>query len=173
MMIQSPSRCLALLKYSLALPFCTFLLLLFAATTVTAQDAPAPLPPSLNQADPDNTKEVLKEVEKMPTFPGCDNRKGKKDYESCSQTAMLTYVYQNIRYPMEARKKGIQGTVVVRFIVEKDGSLTDIVVVRSIGGGCDEEVQRVVASMPKWNPGEHEGEVVRVLFHLPIKFKLD
>lgn len=141
MMIKSPSRRLALLKYSLTLPLGAFLLLLFAAAPVKAQDAPAPPPlpppppPALNQADAQNTDEVFKVVEDMPSFPGCEDKIGQDDYHSCSQMAMLQYIYENIRYPEEAKQSAIQGTIVVRFIVEKDGSLTDIVVVRDVGGG--------------------------------------
>jgi TonB family protein len=191
MMIKSPSRRLALLKYSLALPLAAFMLLLFAASPVEAQEAPAPPPPpppkvvfgtppvppppppALNLADPNNTDEVYKVVDEMPTFPGCEDKIGQDDYQSCAQTAMLKFIYENIRYPEEAKEQGIQGTVVVRFIVEKDGSLSDIAVVRDIGAGCGEEVQYTIASMPKWNPGKQNGETVRVQFNLPVRFKID
>lgn len=178
MMIQSPSRRLALLKYSLALPLGAFLLLLFAAAPVEAQDAPPPPPPpppppALNQADALNTDEVFKVVDEMPSFPGCEDKIGQDDYHSCAQMAMLQYIYENIRYPEEAKQSAIEGIIVVRFIVEKDGSLTDIVVVRDVGGGAGQEVQRVVASMPKWNPGKQNGETVRVQFHLPVRFQLE
>jgi len=78
----------------------------------------------------------------------------------------------NIKYPEVARTSGITGTVYVQFVVEKDGSISDVKVVRGIGGGCDEEAVRVVKSMPRWKPGKQRGQPVRVYFTLPIEFKL-
>lgn len=85
---------------------------------------------------------------------------------------MAEFLGKNIVYPEEAKEKNIQGTVLVSFVVEKNGKITDAKVVRSIGGGCDEEALRVVNAMPKWKPGKQNGKNVRVQFALPIKFKL-
>jgi protein TonB len=71
-----------------------------------------------------------------------------------------------------ARESSIQGTVYVTFVVERDGSVTDVRVLRGIGGGCDEEAIRVIKAMPKWNPGKQRGKPVRVQFNMPIKFTL-
>ena len=71
-----------------------------------------------------------------------------------------------------ARESGIQGTVYVTFVVEHDGSVTDVRILRGIGGGCDEEAVRVINSMPKWNAGKQRGKPVRVQFNMPIKFTL-
>ena len=79
----------------------------------------------------------------------------------------------NVKYPKEAREKGIQGRVFITFIVEKDGSLTNFKVVRGIGHGCDEEAIRVAKMMPNWEPGKQRGKEVRVQFNLPIKFVLN
>ena len=78
----------------------------------------------------------------------------------------------NLSYPQEALDEGIQGTVYVSFIVEKDGSISHIKVLRDIGGGCGEEAMRVVALMPKWEPGTQRGKPVRVQFNMPVKFTL-
>ncbi len=86
---------------------------------------------------------------------------------------MLTYLYSRINYPMDARWKGIEGAVVVSFVVEKDGSLSNIAIVRDIGGGCSEEVVRIVQSMPNWKPGTLDGQPVRAQFYLPVRFKLE
>jgi protein TonB len=86
---------------------------------------------------------------------------------------MYEFLSQNIKYPEEAKELGIQGKVFVTFVVEKDGSIADVKVLRGIGGGCDEEAVRVVRSMPKWNPGKQRGEAVRVQFNLPVKFTLN
>ena len=71
-----------------------------------------------------------------------------------------------------AKESGIQGTVYMSFVVEKDGHITDVKVVRGIGGGCDEEAVRVIKSMPNWKPGKQRGRSVRVQFSMPIKFTL-
>ncbi len=83
-----------------------------------------------------------------------------------------TWIAVNVRYPEAAKAAGLEGRVLVEFIVEKDGSLTDPKVLRSIGGGCDEEALRLVRTMPKWTPGKNNGVLTRVRFRLPIKFTL-
>lgn len=98
-------------------------------------------------------------VENMPTFPGGEKK-------------MLEYVAKNVKYPQLAKEVGTQGRVFVSFIVEKDGSITNVTILRGIGSGCDEEAIRVVKSMPKWNPGLQCGRAVRVSCNLPINFKL-
>ena len=98
-------------------------------------------------------------VETMPVFPGGTEK-------------LLKYVAENVRYPQLAREMGIQGRVFVSFIVEKDGSISNVALLRGIGSGCDEEAIRVVKSMPKWNPGIQCGRAVRVSCNLPINFKL-
>lgn len=98
-------------------------------------------------------------VEEMPAFSG-------------GEAALYKYLQTNIKYPEEAKELGIQGRVFVTFVVETDGSITDIKVVRGIGGGCDEEAVRVVKYMPKWSPGKQRGVPVRVQFNLPVKFTL-
>jgi len=98
-------------------------------------------------------------VESMPSFPG-------------GTSELMKYLYKNLRYPLLAKETGIQGKVFVTFVVEKDGSVTDVRVLRGIGGGCDEEAIRVVENMPSWIPGRQRNIPVRVSFNLPVKFKL-
>jgi protein TonB len=86
--------------------------------------------------------------------------------------AFYNYVSQNLKYPPKASRMGIEGRVFVEFIVEKDGSLTDIKVVKGIGGGCDEEAIRVLSGAPNWLPGKQRGNPVRVRMVMPIMFKL-
>lgn len=86
--------------------------------------------------------------------------------------AFYQFVAENLKYPTRASRTGIEGRVFVQFVVEKDGTLTDVQVVRGIGGGCDEEAIRVVSLAPKWNPGKQRGRPVRVRMVLPIVFKL-
>ena len=102
---------------------------------------------------------VFEKVEDMPEFPG-------------GEQAMMDFVAKNVQYPKEAMEKEISGRVLVGFIVEKDGSISETEVVKGIGGGCDEEAVRVVKAMPKWKPGKQDGKPVRVHFILPLTFKL-
>ena len=102
---------------------------------------------------------VLEKAEVMPEFPG-------------GEQAMMKFVAENVQYPEEAKEKEISGRVLVGFIVEKDGSIADVKVVKGIGGGCDEEAVRVVKAMPKWKPGMDKGKPVRVHYMLPLIFKL-
>jgi len=88
------------------------------------------------------------------------------------EKARMEFLNKNIHYPTMARESGIQGRVYVTFVVEKDGSVTDVQVTRGIGGGCDEEAVRVVKLMPKWIPGKQRNKPVRVQFNLPIRFTL-
>ena len=99
-------------------------------------------------------------AEQMPEFPG-------------GQAEMMKYVQKNVQYPPMARENDIQGTVAVRFVVDKDGSIGDVEVLRGIGGGCDQEAVRVIKSMPPWKAGKQNGQPVKVYFTLPVKFKLE
>ena len=108
---------------------------------------------------PEEKKEVFTIVEEMPSFPG-------------GETERNTFLAKNIVYPQQATENGIQGTVYVSFVVDSKGNVTDVKVLRGIGGGCDEEALRVVKMMPQWRPGKQNGKQVRVLFNMPIYFKL-
>ena len=98
-------------------------------------------------------------VEQMPQFPG-------------GHAALLQYLAQNIRYPEAAHKAGIQGRVIANFVVEKDGSITEAKIVKSVSPELDAEALRVIGSMPNWMPGMQNGEPVRVKYTVPITFKL-
>jgi TonB family protein len=126
----------------------------------TAPQPPAapPPPPPVKQQVPDDV--IFTVVEEQPRFPGGDE-------------ARIHFLQANLRYPKEARDKGIQGTVFVSFIVETDGSLSNVRILRGIGGGCDEEAVRVVKDMPTWTPGRQRGQNVRVQFNMPIRFVLN
>ena len=104
-------------------------------------------------------QEIFQIVEEMPSYPGGEQK-------------LMEYVAKNIKYPQIARETGIQGRVFVGFVVEPDGSVSNVKVLRGIGGGCDEEAVRVVKSMPKWKPGKQRGKAVRVSYMLPVNFKL-
>jgi len=104
--------------------------------------------------------EVFSIVEVMPSYEGGDQ-------------AMLSFLYNNIKYPAQAKESTIDGMVVVSFIVEKDGSTSSHEILRDIGGGCGEEALRVIKKMNNWTPGYQNGEKVRVEYKLPVKFKLE
>ena len=87
--------------------------------------------------------------------------------------AFYTYVGKNLKYPILAQRSNIQGRVYIEFVVEKDGSLTDIKTMKGIGGGCDEEACRIIGNAPKWNPGKQRGQPVRVKMVIPIYFRLE
>lgn len=117
-------------------------------------------------------------VEEMPRFPGCEHLDTTITIKNqCAQQSLLGFIYQNIRYPLEAQQNDIEGTVVVTFVVEKDGKVSSAKVARDIGGGCGEEVLRIINGMNEvnlvWTPGKQKGEPVRTKFNLPVKFKLE
>lgn len=103
--------------------------------------------------------EIFTVVEQMPEFPG-------------GAAEMTRFIQKNIKYPMMARESDIQGRVYINFVVEPDGSVSNVTVMRGIGGGCDEEAVRIVNMMPKWNPGKQRGVAVRCSFTVPIVFRL-
>ena len=104
-------------------------------------------------------EEIFTIVETNPSFPG-------------GEAKMYAFLGKNMKYPPIARDNNIQGRVYVSFVVEKNGKITDVRVLRGIGGGCDEEAIRVVKAMPSWSAGKQRGKPVRVRFNLPIVFKL-
>ena len=118
-------------------------------------------------------EEVFKVVEEMPRFPGCEEITDQEERATCWQTKMLEFIYKNVKYSKKAKEQGLEGMVVVKFIVEKDGSIADADIIRSIGGELDEEVLKVVYMMPNWIPGKQKGKAVRTQFNLPVRFKLD
>ena len=103
--------------------------------------------------------EVYVFVEEYPSFPG-------------GEEALYKFIDDNLRYPDEAREPNVQGTVVIRFVVEKDGSISNATIAREIGCGCGREALRVVNMMPRWNPGKQGGKPVRTEFTLPVQFYL-
>ena len=119
-----------------------------------------------------------KKVKKAQTHK--DTTTDDKVYEVCEQmpiyeggdAALLKYLTDSVKYPELAKKHGVQGRVVIGFIVEKDGSLTDIKVLRPVDIALDAEALRVVKGMPKWIPGCHDGQLVRVEYNVPVSFRL-
>ena len=116
-----------------------------------------------SESEPEVLKEenskVFDVVEQMPSFPG-------------GHAALLQWLASNVSYPAEAAENGVQGRVIVQFVVEKDGSVSDAQVVKSVDPSLDKEARRVVLAMPRWNPGKQKGSAVRVKYTIPVTFKL-
>ncbi len=102
---------------------------------------------------------VFTVVEQMPEFPGGDQARNK-------------FLAENIRYPQQALESSIQGTTYVSFIVEPDGNISHVLILKGIGGGCDEEAIRVIRMLPRWIPGRQNGKAVRVQYNMPVYFKI-
>jgi protein TonB len=113
----------------------------------------------VKQVVEEDPNQIFTSVEQSAEFPGGLDKFGK-------------YLGNNIRYPAVARENNVQGRVIVQFVVERDGSLTDIHVVRGLGSGCDEEAIRVLKNSPKWKPGIQNGRPVRQQYTVPISFTL-
>lgn len=135
---------------------------------VVNQDADPPPPPPKQVTviniveDPEQQDDppIFTVVEDMPKYPG-----GKE--------AMYKYLGENIKYPAEAKKDGTSGRVYVTFVVEVDGSVSNVTLLRGVREDLDNEAMRVIKKMPKWTPGKQKGKAVRVQYNLPIKFSLD
>jgi len=113
-----------------------------------------------------------KVAKEMPMFDPCLEESDIEARKACAQKKMLVYIYSNIKYPADAREKDIEGTALIRYVVDKDGSIKDITVLRGICSSIEAECVRLVSEMPQWTPGKQGGEPVKVQFNLPIKFKL-
>jgi len=119
------------------------------------EEIAAPEPPKQQVEE----NKVFDVVEQMPSFPG-------------GMGALMSWLGQNIKYPVIAAENGVQGRVIVQFVVEKDGSITDVKVAKSVDPSLDKEAARVVSAMPKWTPGKQNGSAVRVKYTVPVTFKL-
>jgi protein TonB len=131
---------------------------------VDAVDAFIPPPPpeevKIVAIEKPKEEEIFTAVEQNPEFPG-------------GTSAMYKFLGENIKYPASAQRANVSGRVFVKFVVEKDGSIGNVEVMKGIGFGCDEEALRVIKSMPKWNPGRQNGKNVRVFYNMPVVYKLD
>lgn len=115
---------------------------------------------------PSENDEIFTIVEEMPLFGGC------KD-EQCSNQKVAEFIGERLRYPPIAREQNVEGTVIVSFVIDENGSVTDVRPIRDIGYGCGDEAVRVIKSLPNWKAGTQRGKNVRVKMHLPLRFSLD
>jgi len=117
-------------------------------------------PKDVEGSDSDDLVDIIFiPIADWPSFPGGD-------------VAMAKFLSENMHYPKIAVQEGIQGSVHVMFVVEKDGSITNVELLKDIGGGCGDEAVRVIKMMPKWNPGKQRNHAVKVKMRMPVKFKL-
>ena len=116
-------------------------------------------PPPPKAVEEEATEEIFVVVEQQPEFPG-------------GMSALMKFLSDNIKYPVIAQENGIQGRVITNFVVERDGSITDVNVVRGQDPSLDKEAVRVIKTMPRWKPGQQRGKAVRVRFTLPVVFRL-
>mgnify|MGYP006316307885 FL=1 len=124
-----------------------------------AQVATYTPPPPPKAVEEEATEEIFVVVEQQPEFPG-------------GMSALMKFLSDNIKYPVIAQENGIQGRVITNFVVERDGSITDVNVVRGQDPSLDKEAVRVIKTMPRWKPGQQRGKPVRVRFTLPVQFRL-
>ena len=140
--------------------------------TIATSHVSLPPPPKMEE----DNDEVISLVEKMPRFPGCEDKPNNEEKEKCSLYKLMQYIYKNLKYPAIARESSIEGRVVVRFIVDKKGKISNVQIMRDIGGGCGEAAAKVIKDMnnlpQSWIPGQQGGHKVRVYYTLPILFRL-
>ena len=146
--------------------------------------APAPMPKAVPEKRPAppvyieepelDIPEIFTVVEEMPRFPWCESEDmSKVEKRRCAEEKLLRFVAKNTKYPMLAKDSAVEGTVVMNFVVNEDGSISDVTIARDIGAGCGTESVRVINKMPKWIPGKQIGRPVKVRFTLPIKYRLE
>lgn len=111
-------------------------------------------------------------VESQAVYPGCENYKDKQSRYMCFQKAIMNHVKKNFKYPEIAKEMGIQGRVIVQFVIGKDGNISKVSILRGIDKNLDNEAIRIVKKLPKMHPAEQRGRAVPVSFMLPITFKL-
>jgi len=150
------------------------------AQTDTIPTVPAEAPQELGESEPEAFVEktqygesIYRIVDEMPRFPGCENSdKPTALKNACAKDKLVNFIANELRYPPEATEEGLEGMVLVSFVVAENGDIMMPEIKRDIGGKCGEEALRVVSLMPKWVSGIHEGEAVKVRFNLPINFRL-
>jgi protein TonB len=166
------------MKHLLTLIFIIFSFSAFAQIDTMERKLPTRFRNDLPKPPKEKIYPAPKPDEEFTMFPGCDSVKNYTERRKCSDSLMLSFIYANICYPDSARENGIEGTVVISFIVEKDGSISNHRIIRNPGGGLGEEALRIVKMFPKFIPTKfywQDGEVtiIECPFNLPIRFRLE
>jgi protein TonB len=110
--------------------------------------------------------------EQMPYLTTCESNVSEDNRRKCTQSTMLATIYKYLKYPAIARETGVQGTVIITFIIDKNGKMTQLEIIRDIGAGCGYEAVKVIKSLGEWIPGRHNKQAVNVKYTIPIRFKL-
>jgi len=119
-------------------------------------------------------KTAFKAVEQMPMFGnGCPEFNDYEKKKKCSEDKMLRFIYKSLKCPADAREHGVQGMAIAQYLIDKEGNVQDVEVIRGLCQSIRDEVTRVISGMPKWVPGVQRGEKVKVLYTLPVRFKLE
>lgn len=135
-------------------------------------DLPKPKAPPVPIVEaPEESKDPFIIVENMPFYGSCEGI-SKVERQKCSDRALMQYLSDQIRYPAIARENGIEGTVVIQFVIDEEGQIVSPEIVRDIGGNCGQEALRVVTKMKDWTAGSQRGRKVKVRMTLPVKFRL-
>ncbi|MBC7885655.1 MAG: energy transducer TonB [Saprospiraceae bacterium] len=129
-----------------------------------------------NQSNVLTEKEVNKifiSAERMPALVTCREYINEEERRQCTQKSILEYVYKHLKYPSLARETGIEGTVIISFIIDKNGKMNEVEIKRDIGGGCGSAAKMVIKGLNNWEPGYHNDRAVNVKYTIPIRFKLN
>jgi len=137
------------------------------ASRKVAPPAPKPIP------EPEPEVELVVRAERMPCFDSCAETVEEKERRTCTEEALLAFIYSKLSYPTIARENGISGRVVASFVVDKDGHVKDVEIRKDIGGGCGKVVKDIIDQLPTWIPGKQNGRPVHVQYTIPIKFELN
>ena len=164
-------------KYLIAFPVIVSLILLVNACDSSIDAGQSNSITQQNKGLGNDKAQIYQIAEEMPRFPGCENDNSlSEDGKSlCSNKKLYQYIYRKLKYPKQAMTQGIEGKVVVKFVVDKSGKVKNIVKLHDIGGGCGDAVVKVFEQMKdiKWIPGKQGGKDVSVFYTLPVVFKLD
>ena len=165
-MISSHTRKTPWYRYVMVVPVFTSLFFVFSCQEENEVARLDDLSQQYKEAETDAERNTLPDADE--TFMVVEEQPMPED----GMEAFYKYIAQNLKYPTEARQKGIEGKVFIQFVVDKDGSLTEVKAIKGIGAGCDQEAVRVIEGAPAWNPGQQRGKVVKVRMVLPITFRL-
>ena len=179
MMTKTQSSKKAYWKYLVALPLIGILAFALTKADVIAQTSSNltsneiskrthPVLKNKQSGDP-----IFTVVEQMPRFPGCEDIEGDQEAKKdCSNKKLIQFIIDNITYPETAKKNNVEGIVVIRFVIDKEGHPNSLVVLRSLHPECDAEAKRIINMMPQFTPGKQNGENVNVYYTLPVRYKL-
>lgn len=167
------------LKYLLLIPVIGLFMILFACQNEQGVKTGADSFTATEGSTEDAVKndQVFQVVEEMPVFPGCEDLADREEKTKCSNQSLMKYIFTQLKYPEEARKKGTEGRVIASFVILENGTVDDIKIKEDLGDGCGDEVLRVIESMNsmenRWIPGKQSGDPVKVEMTLPVAFRLE